>query len=469
MALAADPAVLPLDPTARPSGQTVQPSAAVEAEKTAMQPSAAAPKDWADEIKQPTAWLKWGADLRLRHEYAESAVTLDDEVDNESSYNRYRARAWFAANLADDITLNNRWVWEARYYWRPESREGFYDDYVIADQLNVNFAKLGGTDSFITIGRQDLSLLDGWLVMDGTPLDGSKTLFFDAARAQIDLKDMKCKLDLIVLTNRSQADDWSPIIMSDHEASLVEQDEVGGIIDFTSKSIENLQLDAFFMYKHADAVLANGDDGDIYLIGGRAERKFDEHVTGRIAGAYQWGKKDNPVVYPGSDGDLSAFGINSRLSYAFHDPMKNVLNLDFEFLSGDDPSTRTNEAFDTMWGRWPRFSDLFLYTMAGETRVGDYTNLYRLGANWQVQPVEPLILNFAYYALFADENTYAANTAAFGDDCFRGHLFLASARYKFNRFASVALLGEYLLPGNYYSDTRSDNGFFGRAELTLTF
>ena len=46
---------------------------------------------------------------------------------------------------------------------------------------------LSGVPLDFKIGRQDLFLGNGWLVGDGTPLDGSRTFYFDAIRATLPL------------------------------------------------------------------------------------------------------------------------------------------------------------------------------------------------------------------------------------------------------------------------------------------
>ena len=110
-------------------GQTTQPAAPVAAEQ---------PKDSVDQIKQPTDWFKWGADLRLRHEYHENAITLNHNSPLDVwNYQRYRARIWGSVLPTDGVSLNGRLTWEGRYWWEPNSREGFMDDYIIPDQVHV--------------------------------------------------------------------------------------------------------------------------------------------------------------------------------------------------------------------------------------------------------------------------------------------------------------------------------------------
>ena len=83
-----------------------------------------------------------------------------------------------------------------------------------------------------------------------------------------------------------------------------------------------------------------------------------------------------------------------------------------------------------------------------------------------MKPVKDLILSADYNALFAME-TPLADTKIFGNGDFRGHHFAAKAEYKFNRYFSGHLLGEYFVPGDYYKKT--DSSVYLRAELVATF
>ena len=46
-----------------------------------------------------------------------------------------------------------------------------------------------------------------------------------------------------------------------------------------------------------------------------------------------------------------------------------------------------NEGFDILWGRWPRWSELYIYTYAPETRISQLGNLHRVGPGWTFKPV----------------------------------------------------------------------------------
>ncbi len=432
-------------------------------------------KSQVDEIKQPVDWFKWGADLRLRQEFHENAFTLDHtSVGDIFDYQRYRARVWGSILPTDQLSLNARLTWEGRYYWEPASREGFDDDYIIPDQLNLTVKNIANTKSTLTVGRQDIVLLDGWLVLDGTPLDGSRTIFFDAVRYQYEIPNSKFSLDMAVLQTHSSADEWLPVIMNDDaykapgEATLSEQDETGAFVDVRYKPEKTTQYDAYYIYKHSyDPKSArNGEQGYVHAIGGRAEHGFTDNIVGRVEGVYEFGTMHNG--FTPSQGDLSAYGATGRLSYLCKDQWDTRVHFTGEYLSGDDPDTSDNEAFTSMWGRWPQFSELYILTYAPETRVADVTNLIRVGPSLDTSPTSRLSFNAAYYALFAADQT-TPNAGIIGDGYFRGHLFTGVAKYKFNRYMSGHLWGEYFIPGDYYASNRDDNAIFLRAELMFTF
>jgi len=433
------------------------------------EPAAAAQTDWTDRLRKPADWLTLGADLRLREKYFNNMFSLDGSAPgHEWHFERFRLRGWATVSPADWIDVNGRLTWEGRHWWKPDTRDEWDESDVVIDTLNVKIKKLFGDTTTVTVGRQDIKLGDGWLVLDGTPLDGSRTIFFNAVRVNVDLKESKAGFDMIYIENFSDPDKFLPPFFS-KDVPLIEQDERGVILWGTCKAVDKTEFNPYFIYKHNEAVLGNGDESDLFTIGLRAAREFSPHWKGRIEGAYQFGERDNAVLFPGANGDVSAFGLNSRLTYMFNDRMKNQLYATYEFLSGDDPDTGRVEQFDPLWGRWPQWSELYIYTYATETRIAEITNLHRLALNWQISPTDKMDITSGYAALFADENTRGA-LAGFDDSGkFRGHLITGVLRYRFNRHVAGHLWGELFFPGNYYDDGRDDMATFLRAELFLTF
>ncbi len=444
-----------------------------------------ATEDWIEKTKNPTDWWTWGADLRLRTIWFDNAVLFNKHVPvDHRSFQRYRARWWSKFDLAENVDLNVRLTWEGRTYDKPNAFEEWYGGTVSWDTLNVKVENLLGLPITMTAGRQDLILGNGWLVLDGTPLDGSRTIFFDALRFDW-AADEDHDLSLIYI-DQGGSDDRNISPFSNLDEDNIEQDERGVIAWYTNKAlIPEGKLNAFFMYKHMQALPGGirenggsqfrswGDNGEIYTFGLRMEKKWGEHWALRAEGAHQFGSKltANPARPDGEPGgsSLSAFGFNSRLTYFVGDDWKTQLRCSYEYLSGDDPNTATNEAFDILWGRWPQFSELYVYSYAGETRIADVTNLHRFGLGITTHPHEKIEACFDWHVLLADENTYGAGNAdgfSSGGEL-RGNLLAALMRYKINKHLFGHLLAEAFFPGNYYDATRNDPAVFLRAELSM--
>jgi Alginate export len=466
-------------------------SASAQTTQTATQAAAGAPpppplsstEQTIYDIKNPVPWLNWGADLRVRDEYFNDLLTLNPNARlHEQNYIRFRARLWTTVTPVENLSLNARISDEAREWTKPagytpmkgqsglDMREG------IVDNLNAEMKNVAGLPLTIKAGRQDLFLGDGWLVGDGTPYDGSWTYYLDSAKVTYELKDQHTTIDAIGIIQDAYDDGWMPTINPQHLLE-VEQNEKGAIVQVANSSVSAANLTGYFIYKNDSRVVSTGDNADIYTVGGRLNGLVSDHWKYWTEGAYQFGRKaDSTVKYPedtaGSSNyrGLNAYGFNSKLTYLFKDQLNNQLTGSFELLSGDNPNTGTDEMFDVLWGRWPRWSEIGLYSYAAETRIGQEANLIRFGPTWTVNPTRKMEFSASYYALFAmnDVPTREASSTLFSNnDNFRGHFASAILKYKFSSHMNGHLWSEFLFPGGYYAH---DNLItFLRAEVMFTF
>lgn len=427
----------------------------------------------------------WRADLRLRQIFIDNVGLNDDSASADRTFQRYRTRIWGAYHLNDQISASARLIWEGRHYqdpnsssWRAPGFEQWYSGGVLFDQLAVDFKHIGGSPLSLKLGRQDIILGHGWLVLDGSPIDGSRTIYLDAARATYTAETLGTTLDLIYIDQSADTGRF-PQSLNGNVEDQTEQHETGVILYARNQSlIQDTDLDGYFIYKHnrpnrtlGSIRVNNGapfpspsDAGDIYAAGLRADAKLTPNWTLRAEGAYEWGTRNRR--------DLDALGFNSRLTYSFNDTLNNQLHADFEYLSGDDPDSSDDQAFDPLWGRWPQWSELMIYQWPLESRVGEATNLQRLNIGWiaQVHPTTQLLLD--YHAMWADEQntrTTAQRVNISGEGDFRGHLFTAWLKTKLDKHISGHLVAEYLAPGDYYADNRRDESFFVRAEVSLAW
>jgi hypothetical protein len=474
--------------------QTTQTTAAAPAPPP---PALSSTEQTIKDIKNPLSWMNWGADLRLRNEYFDNLLTLSPKNPiHEQDYFRFRGRVWASVTPVDDLSLNIRLATEAREWMReagyspmkisgtqgkvgPDYTEG------VIDNLNVAWKNAAGLPATIKVGRQDLFLGDGWLVGDGTPYDGSWTYFLDSARFTYELKDQHTAIDVIGIMQEARDDAWLYPIGAEQNRYLTEQNEKGAILSIGNTSLKAANLTGYFIYKHDDKVNDPGasaslrrtsDNADIFTIGGRVTGTLSDNWKYSAEGAYQFGEKQDaavqfpaPVV-PTDYRTINAFGFNSKLTYMVKDKLNNQLGLSFEYLSGDNPNTRGDEMFDVLWGRWPRWSEIGLYSYAAETRIGQEANLIRFGPTWTVNPIKDMEFSASYYALFAPEATAtreASTTLFTGDGNFRGHFVSGVLKYKFSRHMTGHLWSEFQFPGDYYASKTMIS--FLRAEVMFTF
>ena len=356
----------------------------------------------------------------------------------------------------------------------------------------------------VTVGRQDINLGDNWLLGDGTPEDGSFTSFLDSARVTVNLKEQHTTIDTIGIVQYARPDAWLPTVgrsgtvPGDPEPLLLtDQNEKGAILWIANKSLPAANLDGFFIYKHDTRIndspeASFGDNADIFTVGGQVSGLLEDHWKYSAEGAYQFGRKqdpimlnqggNNPLLAPGAQTtgfrDIDAFGMNGKLTYLFKDQWNNQLSLSCEFLSGDNPKTGDDEMFDVLWGRWPRWSELYVYAFIPESRPGQIGNLIRFGPTWNVNPIKDMDFSLSYYALFADVDTPTRDLdkafigpgapSPYSDNGnFRGHFLQSVIKYKFTKRLSGLLLGECLFPGDYYASRNVMD--FVRAEIMYTF
>ncbi len=437
------------------------------------------------DIKNPYPWMNWGADLRIRDEYFNDLLTLSPQARlHEQNMIRTRARLWTTLTPMDNLSFYARISDEVREWTKPagytpmkgqtglDMREG------IVDSLNAEMKNVGDLPLTIKAGRQDIFLGDGWLVGDGTPGDGSWTYYLDAVRLTYDLKEQHTAIDVIGIMQDGRDDGWLPTI-NPQNLYQTEQNEKGAILQLANTSLPAANLTGYFIYKHDNALnginpIFHPDSGDIYTLGGRVNGLVCDNWKYWVEGAYQFGRKHDPaVLYPApvtGYRHIDAFGLNSKLIYMFKDKLNNQLTASLEILSGDDPNSNNDEMFDVLWGRWPRWSEIGLYSYAGETRIGQEANLIRFGPTWTINPTKKMEFSTSYYAMFTltDTPTREVSPTLFShNDNFRGHFASAILKYKFSQHMNGHLWSEFQFPGGYYAYHDVIPWF--RAEVMFTF
>jgi hypothetical protein len=145
------------------------------------------------------------------------------------------------------------------------------------------------------------------------------------------------------------------------------------------------------------------------------------------------------------------------------------VHIGYEYASGDDPDTGDNEQFDLLWGEWPRWSELLIYTAAFETSPAELTNLHRFNVGHRFNLSKRWQVSTDYHAIWTDETGTSARYNISDDHDFRGCLFTNWWRFKFSDQLYGHLLGEYFQPGSYFQEPTNDDTWFLRLNIEYVF
>ncbi len=420
--------------------------------------------DAAFDAKNPLPWMTLSADARLRWTYADNnglnGNILDDSARHEVIFNRNRFRFGVNMTPVDNIEVNARLVWENWSWYKQNVPRNYFEERdALLDRMNVVWKNPFDLSMDVTIGRQDIILGGGWLVLEGTPLDGSRTIFFDAVRFDVDLDDAT-KATLVYIDQKAASDDYFNTIGHEGPArNLIENDEQGAIVWIDNTSlIEGVATSGYFLYKREEA-RNTGAGNDIYVVGSELKGELAPDVTYVVDGAYQFGNKGGT--------SLVAWGANAVATWDVKDEMNSKVKFGYEYLSGDDNGV--NGSFDSMWGRWARWSDMYCYRVIPETgKIGWITNMHRFSIQHVCNPIDKLTLDTAYNLLLNDASVATGtNVGSNGNsDRIRGHHVRSRATYAFTDNISGHIQGEIFFPDSFHTSAANDIATFLRTELT---
>ena len=418
----------------------------------------AAGATWAGQINEHWT-VTFGERLRL--ETWDNTISLNNDSADANLYTRSRTLLGTVWSPSPKVTLGLRLGNEFRYYVAPKNRD-FDLHEVFVDQLYARAALPWYKPLSFTVGRQDIALGEGFIMMDGTPRDGSRSVYFNAVR--LDWTIRPDHLLTAFVCREEETDDWLPLI-HDMDQLLVEQPETGIGVHYAGKWSKT-EIQGYLIRKETDDNRAIPFSSSTNTVGGRIKRPVLSSIdlTAVMEAAYQFGKR--------GDVDRQAFGGYGYVQYrpAWKTPcacLPSLLAAGVIFLSGDDTETDNWEGWDPMFGRWPKWSDSYIYAEVKEDAVAWWTNLLSINAEVRFLPSSSTELRLAFHHLIAPRK---ADTLSFpgGTGTTRGELVIAKLSYKFDQRWSGHLLCEGFNPGNYYFDG-ADSYAWIRAELMYAY
>ncbi len=420
---------------------------------------AATSSSWAGKLNEH--WTLMFSE-RFRLETWDNAISLDETAKNSYTYTRNRTQLGAAWSPSPSTVIGLRLANEFRYYLAPTDID-FHLNEVIVDQLYLKTNLPWYQPMTFTLGRQNIVLGEGFIVLEGHPLDGSRSIYFNAVRLDWTIHPDH---QLIAFASRQEEnDDWLPIINKKNQA-LVEQPETGLCVYYNGKWSQR-ELQGYFVHKR------RSDNTDFPLIsiantiGGRIKQPIlrSINLTAVMEAGYQFGRH--------GDADRRALGGYGYLQYCPgwrtpHPYLPTLLTAGVIYLSGDNPGTENWEGWDPMFARWPKWSESYIYTQIKEDAVAWWTNLFSFNTEVKFLLTSEVNLTLAFHHLIAPRKAETSSDFPGGAGTRRGELFIGKLSYKFDQRWSGHLLCESFDPGDYYFDG-ADSYVWIRAELMYQY
>ncbi|MEW5744539.1 MAG: alginate export family protein [Nitrospirota bacterium] len=410
----------------------------------------------------------YGAVFRLRQELWENAFDVDTLGRKNDNFFRLKSSVFVNFEYAKKYGLFVKLTNEARYYINSgaAANNSFDEDEIIFDNLYADFKNAFGLPVDVRLGRQDFLNYfgEGFLVMDGTPADGSRTFFFNAAR--VTWKPHKNhSVDFVYITD-PRTDIYLPIAYSATKKSLTTSDEQGFVVYGKNKILDTLQVEPYYIHKTEDS-FSTVSRLRLNTVGARAVFTYSGWKL-RGEYAHQFGEYTNGTDRKGDGGYVFVGRKYDKVMW------KPEFDLGYVYMSGDDPATTTEiESWNPLFSRWPIYSELLVFTLANETTAlgggvpAYWTNMHIYRANVKLNFTDATNLNLWYNYLRADERTSALNANMFSNSGKeRGHLYQAMVSHKFSKKVDGYVLTEYFDPGDFYGRA-ADNALFFRWQLQV--
>ena len=370
----------------------------------------------------------------------DNAISLDETVPAGVSFTRHRTSLmgrWFPT---DRLEFGLKWTNEFRYIFVPVNYDFTFDE-MFLDQLYVKAGLAPHLPLTVTAGRQNMILGEGFLIMDSSPEDGSRSIYFNAVRFDFELASQRT---LTLFYSYQDVEDNALPIINSQDQPLIEQPEEGFGVYFTGQS-DPLDLQVYFIRKNIKKRSGSSyPTSEINCLGARAKYALLSHATATIEAAYQIGKL--------GDWDRRAFGGYGYLDYKTNWPdcLPQMVTVGGVFLSGDDPDTDVWESWDPLFSRWPKWSESYIYTLLVENGIAYWHNLASVWgrANFTLSPA--LKFRLDYHHLMSPQ--VCSNSFYWGGGRTRGDLVIGKLMYVLNPRLTGHLLWEHFEPGSFYFD-----------------
>lgn len=392
----------------------------------------------------------------MRTENWNNILDANDAADDERHHVRFRTRTWMRLNTSH-VDLYVRLANEFRKQTTPEQRLNL--DEVFVDSLYLDFKNLIVPGLSLRVGRQELDPKgDGLIFSDPSSCDGSRSFYYNAVDLAYTKK--KSKLELLAILDPRQ-EQFFPLIHG-QKKYLNEWDEQAIGFYYTDRNLKLTDVDAYFFHKkevHDYRASTNPlfqPDRHVETAGVRVSRRLTRRFTATSEYAYQWGTQ-----HPARE--IHAWAVTASLKKEFAARWKPYVSGGLVALSGDDRCTSAMEGWDPIFSRYPKWSDLYLYSLTPERGVGYWSNLRMWQAEAGIAPSKRVSLKATLLKL-GSWHSLDLPTSTFGEGRSRGTNLAVRSDLLLAPGVKAHLQYERLIPGDFYRHQAP--GYFLRAEIS---
>jgi hypothetical protein len=399
----------------------------------------------------------------------DNAIDLDKNGGMNQLFTRHRSSAGLKWNPNHSFAFEAKLTHEFRKYFTPANAT-FHWNELFVDQLYVSYQSEKYFRGKLTLGRQNIFLGEGFVIWDGHPIDGSRSAYFNAIRYDLKLNEKHAITSFFAYQPKEDnllpvinGKDIDAVFQGEHSYQLIEQSEKAAAVYYQGKA-SAIEHHLYYIWK------AIADDGtrlipksDIHTFGARLRHRIKPQLSYTIEAAYQGGSLGNEK--------RSAYGGHGYLTYS---PAKTKFFIPTELspgaflFSGDRLSTTSHEAWEPLFGRWPKWSESYIYTSLRENqgRIAYWSNMVSPNIQSKFALGKGMTLNINYFRLFAMKETLQTDFLS-GQGKFRGSLLTAQLNFRINKQLTGHLLWEHFQPGNFYFET-ADPYHWARVELIFS-
>lgn len=415
-------------------------------------------------LADSTSVVKFSLTTRSRIETTDYATTLGLPENPTStagiSYLRHRTGLMARVFPAPRWEIGLRFTNEFRRFLVPAGLVFTFDEVVI-DQLYAKVDSIGRTPLSAIIGRQNITLGEGFLVAEGGPSDGSRTAYFNAINL---VWQFSAKTNLrFIYANQQKDDDILPVIHDQHKV-LAEGDEQA-VIFYLTTSLSNVSLEPYLMHKERNSS-SKLPHASIVCLGIREQTRLIPRLTSTSELAIQTGNSGGE--------DHRAIGGYSYFEFKTNWPTyyPSSFTVGGVYLSGDDTESVKNEGWEPMFGRYPKWSESYVYTLTNEYGVAYWSNFASLFGKVSGSLGKDITLHLEYHHVMAPEpvgGTFSSKRIFQGaSGKVRGDLAIVKLNYLIKPRLSGHLLYEQFNPESFYAVDAKVSSWV-RMEVLLTF